>query len=86
MHLRKGILTHVTNGEQILIGVGAADFRGFARSNETAAFITDCLKADVTRDEIVDRLEAEYDAPRDVLERDTDKILEILRSVNAIED
>lgn len=70
MKLKDGFITHVMDGEQIMLGVGAADFHGLVRSNETAAFIVDCLKEDTTEEGIVDRMLAVYDAPRDVIARD----------------
>lgn len=86
MKLRKGILTHSTNGEQIMIGVGEADFHGFARNNETAAFIVDCLKEETTPEAVVEKLAGEYDAPREKLERDVQKIIEKLRGIGALQE
>ena len=46
MKLKEGFITYVTDGEQLMVAAGrAADtFHGLVRSNESAAFIVDCLK------------------------------------------
>ena len=47
MKLKKSFITHTTGNEQILV---AADnsFSGLVRSNQTAAFIVDCLKKETS--------------------------------------
>lgn len=68
----------------------AADVLSFpgvpARSNETAAFIVDCLKKETTKEKIVDAVYNEYEASRDEISSDVDEILSKLRSINAIEE
>ena len=73
MKLKKSFITHTTGNEQILV---AADnsFSGLVRSNQTAAFIVDCLK----------KMEASYDAPRAVMEEDLKMVLGKLRSIGAL--
>lgn len=46
MKLKAGFITHSMGDENVLVPVGeeAERFRSIARSNETAAFIVDCLK------------------------------------------
>jgi hypothetical protein len=84
MKLTKGFVTHETMGEQIMVGAGKTNFSGLVRSNETAAFIVDCLKTETTKEEIVDKLLAKYDAPRETVERDLEGILTKLRSIGAL--
>ncbi len=56
------------------------------RSNKTAAFIVDCLKNDTTKDQIVDAMCLQYDAPRETIDADVEEILATLRSINALEE
>ena len=51
-----------------------------------AAFIINCLKEETTPEKIVDAMAAVYDAPRSVLEADVAKIVDQLRSINAIDE
>lgn len=84
MKLKKGFVTHTSSGEQVLVSADGS-FNGIARSNKTAAFIVDCLKSETTEEEIVDKMMKIYDAPKEIFEKDVHKIVEILKSINAIE-
>lgn len=84
MKLRDEFITHETNGEHIMVTAGNTDFNGLVRSNGTAGFIVECLKADVTREEIVNKMLEKYDAPAEVIAGDVDTILEKLKSIGAI--
>lgn len=86
MKLKEGFVTHEMGGEQIMIATGAASFAGLVRSNPTAAFIVDCLKEETTRDQIVEKMLAKYDATADVIGTDVDKIIAKLRSINALDE
>ena len=86
MKLKNTFMTQDVDGTQFLIPLGEGDFSGIARSNETAAFIVNLLKQEITRDAVVDAVCAEYDAPREVIAADVDKVLETLRGISAIED
>ena len=82
MKLKDTFVSHVTNGEQILVDVSSS-FSGLIRSNKTAAFIVDQLKSETTLDSIVDE---KYDAPKEVLRRDAQAVIDKLRSVGAIDE
>lgn len=84
MKLKNGFVTHNTGGKQILVSANG-EFNGLAKSNATAAFIIDCLKEETTEEIIVDSMLALYDAPRDVIERDVKRVIDTLRSINALE-
>ena len=51
MKLKEGFITHTLQGQQMMVAAGPAArlFRGVVRSNETAAFIIDCLKTKRSR-------------------------------------
>ncbi|MCI9377820.1 MAG: PqqD family protein [Eubacterium sp.] len=85
MRLKKGFITHESEGEQILVSSDTKAFSGLVRSNSTAAFIVNQLKSDTTIGQIVDAMAMEYDAPRDVMEKDVAKIVDQLVSIGALE-
>lgn len=84
MKLKKGFVTHNSNGQQILVAADGS-FNGIAKSNKTAAFIVDCLKEETTKEEIIDKMVRVYDAPRETIEKDVTKIIEQLNAIGAIE-
>lgn len=86
MKLKDGILTHEVDGKQILVGSGKAAFPGLVRSNETAAYIVDLLKKETTREQVIADMLARYEAPREVIEPDVDKVLDTLRSIGALDE
>lgn len=86
MKLKKDFVTQVIDGTQFLVPLGGEAFRGVVRSNETAAFVVDCLKEDTTAGAIVDAMCEEYDAPREVIAADVEKILGTLRGICALEE
>ena len=85
MKLKDTFVSHITNGEQILVDVSNS-FSGLIRSNKTAAFIVDQLKSETTLDSIVDAMFEKYDAPKEVLRRDAQAVIDKLRSVGAIDE
>ena len=85
MKLKDTFVSHITNGEQILVDVSSS-LSGLIRSNKTAAFIVDQLKSETTLDSIVDAMFEKYDAPKEVLRRDAQAVIDKLRSVGAIDE
>lgn len=69
-----------------MVATGDVKFSGLVRSNQTAAFIVNCLKSETTPEKIVDAIAAEYDAPRDVIAADVNMVLAKLRSIGAIDE
>ena len=86
MKLKDGFITHASNGEHITVTAGNTAFNGMVRSNKTAGFIVECLKKDVTKEDIVEKMLEKYDVAREQVERDVDKVLEQLRGIGAIDD
>lgn len=87
MKLNPKFLTHETFGEHYMIGTGDTAFNGIVKSNETAAFIIECLKSETTQDEVIDRLLAEYEgACRDTVSRDVEGVIRKLRGIGALEE
>lgn len=85
MKLKDTFITHMSNGEQIVVDV-SGQFSGLIRNNRSAAFIVDCLKTETTVEEIVDKLYEEYDASKEVLEQAVNDVVSKLRRAGAIDE
>ena len=85
MKLKDTYITHDSDGEQILLDTSSS-FAGLIRNNKTAAFIVECLKEDITEENIVEAMFEKYDAPKDVLAKDVSEVIEKLRKVGALEE
>lgn len=83
MKLKDTFITHDSEGEQILIDTSSS-FAGLVRSNKTAAFIVNLLKKETTKEAIVEALYEKYDAPKEVLAKDVQEVIEKLRTIGAI--
>lgn len=88
MKLRKGFVTYQTEGKQLMVAAGPAAklFHGMVRSNETAAFIVNCLKKETTAEEIADKLCENYDVDKQTALADVEKIIAQLRSIGAVDE
>ena len=86
MKLKDGFITHNSAGEHITVTAGTTAFNGMIRSNQTAGFIVECLKHEVTKEHIITKMLEKYDAPKELIEKDVDKIVEQLHNIGAIDD
>lgn len=86
MRLKSDFITQDIDDTQFMVPVGGESFKGIVRSNETAAFIVNCLKDETTEEKIIDSMCSTYDAPREEITADVKDILKTLRSINAIEE
>lgn len=86
MRLKDGFITHEGVDEHITVPAGGLSFSGMVRSNKTAGFIVECLKEDVTEEEIVERMLAKYDASKEQITGDVETVIDKLRSIGAIEE
>lgn len=86
MRLKEGFITHESAGEHITVTAGNTAFNGMIRSNQTAGFIVECLKNEVTKEDIIAKMLEKYDAPREQIEKDVEKLLEQLQTIGAIDD
>ena len=85
MKLKDTFITHMSNGEQILVDA-SGKFSGLIRNNETAAFIVEWLKKETTVEEIVDQMYKEYDASKEVLLEAVNDVVLQLRKAGAIDE
>ena len=86
MKLKKTFVVQDIEDTQFLVPVGADAFSGIVRSNQTAAFIVNCLKEETTEEEIAQKMCAKYDIDRGTVEKDIKKVLDTLRKINALKE
>ena len=86
MKLKSCFITHDTGDEHITVSSGGVSFNGLIRSNKTAGFIVECLKEETTEDAIIEKMLEKYDAPREIIAADVEKIISKLREIDAIEE
>ena len=87
MKLKPNFMTHETKGEHYLVATGDSVFHGIVKNNETAALILDCLQTDTTQAALVDKLLATYSGvDRETVSRDVMRIVDMLRTIGAIEE
>lgn len=85
MHTKKGYILQEVAGTFLVIPTGKDEgLRRLITLNETGAFLWRLLEQGATRAQLIDRTEAEYDAPRDVIERDVDFLLAKMRDAELL--
>ena len=86
MKLKKEFITYNTDGKQIMVSADTSVFSGLVRSNETAAYIIDCLKEETDEKTIIRKMLEEYDASEDIIARDVHKVIEALKGIGALDE
>ena len=88
MKIKEGFVIEKVGSSYIAVAVGEAakNFSGLVRMNESGAFMWNLIKeSDLTKEELITALLSEYDAPREVVERDVASFEEKLRDAGIIE-
>lgn len=86
MKLKNSFVHHQLDNETVIVPTSEAEFHGLIQGNKTLAAIADCLKNDVTEDEITDALCKRFDGDREVIKADVAEAVKRLREIGAIED
>ena len=88
MKLKQGFITQDYRGEQLMVQVGRGRnaFHGLVRSNETAAFIVNCLKRETSEAELLRALTETYEVDEQRAAAGLRNILEKLRGIGALEE
>ena len=72
-------------GINIVVPVGGnMSLSGVITLNDSALFIWKCLSEDITEEVLIEKVCAEYDAPREVITADVKEILAQLKENNLI--
>ena len=69
----------------VAIGEATKRFNGMISVNETGSFIWDQLAKNITMDELVDAITAEYEVDADTARADAVRFAETLKGVGALE-
>ncbi len=87
MKLKYTFVTRKVAGQPVAIVVGedAKLFNGMVKLNETAEFIFNMLKSDVTESEIINAIIKEYDVSKDEAESATKEFLNKLTENGLVE-
>nr|WP_316618375.1 PqqD family protein [uncultured Ruminococcus sp.] len=86
MKLNQHFLSHNVAGQTVIVPTAGAEFHGLIQGNKTLSAIAECLKNDVTEDEIVDTLCARFDGDREDIKADVHEAIGRLRKIGAIDE
>ena len=82
MKIKKGFVLRVVGGESVVVPVGemSKSFHGMINLNETGAFLWSFFTEEHSAEEAVEALCKEYDAERELVERDVKRFMDILKN------
>lgn len=87
MKIKNGFAKRDIAGSTIVVPVGstAKEFNGMITLNDTGSFIWDCFLKDISIDEAVEAVLAEYDVEREKAQTDVERFINMLKENNIIE-
>lgn len=86
MRLNKDFIYRKVGSDSVLVPVGSSSFSGMVKGNATTGELIECLREEMTEEQMVDRLVEKYDAPREVIAKDVANVLAKLREIGAVEE
>ena len=86
MKIKDGFVLREVSGNHIVVAVGEGTkiFNGMIQLNETSAFLWKMLQEDVTQQDLVNGLVAEYKVEKSVAEIDVLEFIESLKEANLL--
>ena len=87
MKIKKGFILRDVAGTAFVVATGALSksFQGLIKLNETGSVIWKELEAGADESEIVEKLAAEYDAPKELIEQDVKEFIAKLEKDGILE-
>lgn len=87
MKIKNGYLLRQVAGANIVVPVGekSIDFSGVITLNDVGAFLWKKLEADLTKEELLAKLLAEYDVEENIAKADIDEFIARLEGAGLIE-
>ena len=87
MKIKEGFVLREIAGEYVVIALGSASliFNGMIKLNESGCLIWKKLCDGCEREELIETVLSEYDVPRQTVEADVDRILDLLKGANILE-
>ena len=88
MRVKQGFVVRDVGGKKYAVptGVVARSFKGMLSLNNMGAVIFEFLQTHTTKEEIVSKILAEYDAPQSVVDADVTNFITQLKRIDVIED
>lgn len=86
MKIKNGYILKEVAGRYFAVALGDVNENKMITINESAKTIWDILSSDTTEDEIIRIMSDKYDAPTEVLRKDINNFIEILRRENILEE
>lgn len=86
MKLNQHFLSHDVAGQTVIVPTAGAEFHGLIQGNKTLSAIAECLKNDVTEDEIVDTLCKRFNGDREIIASDVAEAISRLKAIGAIDE
>lgn len=86
MKLKSEYVTYPVDDKEIMVGTGTGSFKGIVKMNAAAADIISCLKEETDRETVIQKMLDIYEAKREVLEKDVDHVIEVLRKIGALDE
>lgn len=91
MKIKKGFILREVSKEEglsVVVGVGenAQKLQGYMTLNESGALIWKTLEKGATEEEVVSAILNEYDADKEVVEKDVSLVISKLKEIGAIDD
>ena len=72
------------NNEKVMVSLDSEKFNGFIRANNTASYIIDCLKNDVSEKEIIIKMVNKYGITEERATQGVSSLLNQLRELGLI--
>ncbi len=87
MKIKDGFILREVASSFVVVAVGkrAKQFNGVINLNETSAFMWRILEKGATKEEIVSKMQEEYDVDASVLERDVESFTQKLKEAGLLE-
>ena len=87
MKIKKGFVIRSVAGVYVVVATGklAKKFNGMITLNETGAFLWKCLEEDITKEELLEKLLAEYDVKLEQATEDIDNFLKQVVEAKLVE-
>lgn len=86
MKIKDGFMLRKVGGQNVVVAVGKAslEFKGIIRLNETGKFLWEQLKSDITEEQLLETLLAEYDIDNAQAKADISEFLDKLRGADLL--
>ena len=88
MKIKSGFAKRNIAGSEIVVPVGkaATEFNGMITLNGTGSFFWDCLKDDITKEQLLNKVLETYYVTEELAKKDIDNFIDMLRKNNLLEE